>query len=42
MTGEDVSYYVEWFTEWFNSIETFGVIWDEEKFEWYDNFETFR
>ena len=36
MKGEDVSYYVEWLREWFNSISNFGVIWDEKKFEWYD------
>jgi len=36
MTGEDVSYYVEWFTEWFNTLSVFGIVWDEEEFEWYD------
>jgi hypothetical protein len=34
LKGEDVSYYVTWFTEWFDTASTFGVVWNEETFEW--------
>jgi hypothetical protein len=36
LTGKDVSYYVRWFNEWFETSQTFGIAWNEEKSEWYD------
>lgn len=36
LKGEDVSYYVSWFNEWFETASIFGVVWNEDKCEWYD------
>lgn len=36
LKGEDVSYYVTWFNEWFETATIFGVVWNEDTSEWYD------
>ena len=36
LKDEDVSYYVSWFNEWFETATIFGVVWNEDTSEWYD------